>query len=214
MSETIPGIYWMTYFGPRLVDRIGEAQLRSIPIGRGQSFGTGFVVTAYDNPKLIGSVDALARERAIIRHLGGHSFFKGNDKSERRAGYGSRLQLYAEQNRKKPTKAHARLLRILDRLDGGRFRGRFDAEHPCNGGWILDLYSWELQLGFEVDGGYHNRPKQKERDRLKERDCAEAGITLVRFTNAEIMHTDTKLLEAKIRQVIHEAIARNDSLHK
>jgi very-short-patch-repair endonuclease len=202
VCETIPGIYWITCFGPRLVERIGELRLRSISIGQAQPFGEGYILTAYESPKLIGSDDARARERVIVGHLGERHFFRGNERSTRRARYGSRTQRYAEENRRKPTKAESGLAKFLNELDGGRLRGQFTTEWPFGGRWILDVYFPQLRLGFEVDGGYHNLPERKEKDRLKARDCADLGIKLVRFTNDEITGTDGDALAAKIRWAI------------
>ncbi len=212
VCETIPGVYWKTYLGPTLVARVGELQLRSIPVGQVQPFGDGYMLTAHDSPTLIGSRDALAREQSIIGNLGKQHFFRPNDKSTQRARYGSRTQRFAEENRKKPTEAEARFEEVLEQLDGGRLRGRFICQWPFGGKWILDAYIPELRLGFEVDGGCHNEPDQKERDRLKARDCADFGITLIRVTNEEVTGKDRDALAAKIRDAISEAGISNRRL--
>lgn len=208
LSETIPGIYWLTYFGQSLVERLGESRLRSIPMGRAQQFANGYVLTAYGNPKLIGSDDAVAQERAIMRHLGEQRFFRGNDKVRPRGRYGSRTQRYAEENRRNATPAESALARVLNRMDGGRLRGRFVAQWAFGGKWILDVYFPELRLGFEVDGGYHDQQEQQQRDRQKERDCADIGIMLIRFSNEEIVATGDDALRAKIQDALYQAGVR------
>lgn len=201
---TIPGIYWITYFGPPVSGWIREQRLRSIPLGRVEPLGNGYVLTAYDSPRLIGSDDALRRERAIMRHLGEQRFFRRNEKSRRLGRYGSRTQRYAEKNRTNPTRGEIQLGRILDKLNGGSLRGQYICQWAFGGKWILDVYIPHLRLGFEVDGGYHDEPDQREKDRLKARDCGDRGITLIRFTNDEIERCNRDVL-AKIRRAIAAA---------
>ena len=44
----------------------------------------------------------------------------------------------------------------------------------------------EIGLIIEVDGGYHNQPKQKEEDKLRTEILEEKGYEVVRFTNEEV----------------------------
>jgi hypothetical protein len=73
--DTLPGIYWMTYLGQPVVDRVGEQNLRSIPVGQLEPSGHGYLLTAYDDPSLIGSDEGRAIEQRIVDHLGKHRFF-------------------------------------------------------------------------------------------------------------------------------------------
>jgi hypothetical protein len=118
----------MTYLGPALIERVTEPRLDAVSLARAEHYGNGYIVTAYDNPKLIGSTDAWARERAVIRHLGEHNFFDPPARPMRRARYGSRTQRYAEENRRKPTPAVAHLAKVLEGLHGGQWRGQFIRE--------------------------------------------------------------------------------------
>lgn len=208
ICDAIPGIYWITFLGPPVSDRAGEHRLRSVPLGRAEPLGRGYVLTAYDSPALIGSDDALARERAIMRHLGEQHFFRRNEKSRRRPRYGSRTQRYAAENRGKKTEAEIHLERFLDGLNGGMLRGQYVCQWAFGGKWILDVYFPRWRLGFEVDGGYHDRPDRKEKDRLKARDCVDFGITLTRFTNDEVIRGNRDVLAAKIWRAINAAAAK------
>lgn len=208
VGEVIPGIYWITYLGPPVLKWFDEQRLRSIPLGRAEPFGTGYILTAYDSPALISSDDALGRERAIMRHLGEQRFFRRNEKSWRRGHYGSRTQRYAEENRRRKTEAEVHLDEFLHGLDGGVFRGQYVCQWAFGGKWILDVYFPRLRLGFEVDGGYHERPDRKEKDRLKARACADIGITLIRFTNDEITRGDRDALAARVRSAIASAATK------
>lgn len=73
--DTLPGVYWVTYFGPGAIERVGEERLLSIPIGRVERLGQGLVVTAYDDAAEIGTERAIAQENLIRRHLGEEHFF-------------------------------------------------------------------------------------------------------------------------------------------
>lgn len=75
VMDTLPGIYWVTYFGPPAITRIGETRLRSVPCGRLEQRGGGYVITAYDDPAGIGTEEAIEREEAIRLHLGAAHFF-------------------------------------------------------------------------------------------------------------------------------------------
>jgi hypothetical protein len=73
--KTFPGIYWLTYLGPPAIERLGEQLLRSLPIGRIEPLGAGYLLTAYDDPSLIGSEQARLVERRIVEWLGKDRFF-------------------------------------------------------------------------------------------------------------------------------------------
>jgi hypothetical protein len=73
--NTLPGVYWITYFGRAIVDRIGEATLLSVPVGKIRHFEDGYLLTAYNNPALIGTDEAKTIERRIVEHLGIDKFF-------------------------------------------------------------------------------------------------------------------------------------------
>jgi hypothetical protein len=51
------------------------------------------------------------------------------------------------------------------------------------GGRILDFFCPSINLGVEVDGDTHD----EEVDRIKDAKLAAMGVTVVRFTNADVM---------------------------
>ena len=67
------------------------------------------------------------------------------------------------------------------RLNGIKFRRQYGIE--C---YILDFFSPEFNLAIEVDGGIHQRPDVKVKDKNKEAFLHENGINLLRFSNAKI----------------------------
>ena len=75
MLDTLPGVYWMTYFGRPSIARIGEEPLKSVPVGRLERLGEGYLLVAYEDPGIIGSNESRAIEHRIIEHLGSAKFF-------------------------------------------------------------------------------------------------------------------------------------------
>ena len=55
------------------------------------------------------------------------------------------------------------------------------------GPYILDFYCIELKLAIEVDGKGHEDPGQKQYDQERTDFLNEKGITVLRFTNEQVM---------------------------
>ena len=85
---------------------------------------------------------------------------------------------------------------------------RFKRQHPI---WmyIADLYCHELKLVIEVDGSIHDLNEIKEYDVLREENIKSFGIKVIRFTNDEIKHSISEVIE-RIQNVIKE-IQANES---
>ena len=92
---------------------------------------------------------------------------------------------YARENRQKPTDAEAFLWEKLRnrRLDGFKFR----RQHPVKN-FILDFYCHEGKLGIELDGSYHAELDQYEYDEGRTFELQELGITILRFSNDDVMY--------------------------
>jgi len=54
------------------------------------------------------------------------------------------------------------------------------------GAFVLDFYCVELALAIEVDGGVHQEPEQRERDRSRQQILEEAGVRFLRVSAAEV----------------------------
>ena len=63
---------------------------------------------------------------------------------------------------------------------------RFRRQHIV-GDFIVDFICLPLNLIIEVDGEYHNNPKQQEADHLRDSILNQAGYTILRFTNEEVI---------------------------
>ncbi len=75
IEDTLPGIYWVTYFGRQAIKRIGVKKFSSLSSGDVENFKDGFLVKAYPSSKEIGSVFAKEAENLILEHLGKDIFF-------------------------------------------------------------------------------------------------------------------------------------------
>ena len=70
---------------------------------------------------------------------------------------------------------------------------KFRRQHPLDR-YIADFYCHEAKLVIEIDGGIHNRTENMEYDEGRNYALAEIGITVMRFTNAEIKENLEKVL--------------------
>ena len=82
-------------------------------------------------------------------------------------------------------------------IDGFYFR----RQHPIKY-FIADFYCAKADLIVELDGGIHNNPDNKEWDINRTAELEKSGITIIRFTNEEVM-TDTENVIRKIREQLN-----------
>ena len=82
-------------------------------------------------------------------------------------------------------------------LDGFYFR----RQHPIKY-FIADFYCAKADLIVEVDGGIHNNPVNQEWDMNRTAELEKTGITVIRFTNEEVMN-DTGNVIRKIREQLN-----------
>jgi hypothetical protein len=79
VGETLPGIYWATYFGPWALGKIGREKVLGLKVPNIESIGDGLMILAYDELSEIDPVKAHAVEDQIVQSLGKANFF---DKSK------------------------------------------------------------------------------------------------------------------------------------
>ncbi len=116
------------------------------------------------------------------------------------------VQRLANGLRRLGTPAEKELERILNEVNGGVLRGRFQREWAYGGRWSIDFYFREVRLGIEVDGPYHRSLKQQLRDIERELALEQAGITIVRVSNEEVFGEREALLH-KLRGAWRQAQA-------
>jgi hypothetical protein len=75
-SEGLTGVFWRNFFGPPFVRMFGE-RLKDLPAGCSKEELPGGIVLvqAYEDPSLAGTEEGIARERALIEHLGSECFY-------------------------------------------------------------------------------------------------------------------------------------------
>ena len=117
-----------------------------------------------------------------------------------------RRQKFAQRMKENPTRAEAEFVRIINTAYGGRLRDTYTCQRCVGRDGILDVYFFEYRLGVEIDGSSHNNPRQRQKDALKARACQEAGITLIRFTNREVLFGDRQVLIKKLREGLVRAV--------
>jgi very-short-patch-repair endonuclease len=74
------------------------------------------------------------------------------------------------------------------------FGFKFRRQHPIKF-FILDFYCHKKRLSIEIDGGYHNNPEQKEKDKVKTAYLKSVDIKEIRFKNDEVINDINKVIE-------------------
>jgi hypothetical protein len=75
VGETLPGVYWVTYFGPWSVKKVGEDRFATLKAYKVEPINSGYLVYAYSTVKEAGSSAAQEAENQIMNHLGRANFF-------------------------------------------------------------------------------------------------------------------------------------------
>jgi very-short-patch-repair endonuclease len=83
---------------------------------------------------------------------------------------------------------------------------QFRRQHPINR-FIVDFYCAKIKLVIEVDGSIHDIPENKIYDIGRSQILNDFGITVIRFSNNQIIgdiEYVLKLIEEKVKQLIAE----------
>ncbi len=111
--------------------------------------------------------------------------------------YKKSLAKRARENRKTPTPAEQKMWEEV--LQGKKLMGlKFSRQKPL-GEFIVDFYCSELLLAIEIDGDSHG--KQIEYDTKRTEKLNALGITVIRYTNEEVMKNIDGVYEDLKRQV-------------
>jgi very-short-patch-repair endonuclease len=100
--------------------------------------------------------------------------------------YGASAILFklAKQLRLAPTEAEMKLWEVLSAEPFKKYS--FRRQHPI-ATYIADFYSHSLKLVIEADGGIHQKQEHKQYDQFRDTDMVSFGITVLRFTNQQII---------------------------
>ena len=92
---------------------------------------------------------------------------------------------------------------LWERLSKNQIEGlKFRRQHPILF-YIADFYCHALHLIIEIDGGYHDTIEQKVKDDERTEHLKSNGITLIRFSNEEVLNNMDGVIEEIIR-IIHK----------
>ena len=101
----------------------------------------------------------------------------------------------ARELRKEMTSAEKAL---WSRLRGKQLGIKFRKQHPI-GPYITDFYARDVELIVEVDGDTHFTPEAKSYDTVRTDYLSQLGLTVLRFTNLEILQQ----LDGVMEQINH-----------
>ncbi len=112
--------------------------------------------------------------------------------------YNPQLKALARQLRNNSTKAE---IILWLRLKGKQMFGYdFHRQKPIDN-YILDFFCHELMLGIEVDGYSHLLEETYERDLKKEQKMNDLGISILRFSDTEVL-TEMRNVMAAVEKFI------------
>ena len=114
--------------------------------------------------------------------------------------YDSKLKEYARYLRNNSTNAE---IKLWMQLKGKQMHGYdFHRQKPI-GNYIADFFCNKLKFVIEIDGSSHDFDEVQQKDRNKQDFLNKLGITVLRFTNREVM-TSVFLVVQTIEDYISE----------
>lgn len=86
-------------------------------------------------------------------------------------------------------------------LSGNKIQNvRFKRQHPIFY-FVADFYCHQAKLIIEVDGGYHQLPKQFEYDENRDKELENFCLKVLRFTNERVFSDTEKVIEEITEEV-------------
>jgi very-short-patch-repair endonuclease len=90
---------------------------------------------------------------------------------------------------------------LWSKIRGKQLKGRQFYRQKIIGHYIADFYCPKSNLVIEIDGGQHYTADGKEKDRIRDNFMKEAGITVIRFSDREVLKKVDAVLEEVWRQL-------------
>jgi very-short-patch-repair endonuclease len=113
--------------------------------------------------------------------------------------YNPKLKELARQLRKNSTQSEIKLWKALK---GKQLNGfDFHRQKPLLD-YIVDFYCAELSLVIELDGYSHHLEEIQQKDLLKQKLLEEVGLTVLRFTDSEVMNNLESVMRVLERFVL------------
>jgi very-short-patch-repair endonuclease len=109
-----------------------------------------------------------------------------------KANYNKSLKQHSQDLRKDGTLGEVLL---WQHLRSRQMHGyRFNRQKPL-GPYIVDFYCNRLNLVIEIDGSSHDHKSAREKDAGRDKDLAGHGVSVLRFSEAEVRFEITNVLE-------------------
>jgi very-short-patch-repair endonuclease len=84
---------------------------------------------------------------------------------------------------------------LWSKIRGKQLKGFQFYRQKIIGNYIADFYCSKLKLVIEVDGGQHYSTNGLEKDRLRDDYMTTSGITVLRFSDREVLENTESVLE-------------------
>ena len=114
----------------------------------------------------------------------------------------NKVKKYALEMRKNPTLGEShfwdlvRKRQVLGLLFNRQFVFSYIEFDQKRHFYIVDFYCHEIKLIVEIDGAYHNNPNQIELDEFRAETLEQMGLTLIRFSNEDVINRPDKVLKS------------------
>jgi very-short-patch-repair endonuclease len=80
------------------------------------------------------------------------------------------------------------------------FQVKFRRQHPVDM-FIVDFYCHEIKLVIEIDGEIHDFEERKDYDISRQEYLENLGLTVIRFTNQDVIYNNTAVLSSILVKV-------------
>jgi len=115
------------------------------------------------------------------------------------------LKSYGRANRKKQTEAEGV---VWQRIRNNKLGVKVRRQHAIEG-YIVDFALLQVNLVIEIDGEYHNEAEQKIFDEIRTKCLNSVGLSLLRFTNDEVLN-DIESVINKIKTFINHELSKQE----
>jgi hypothetical protein len=78
-ESSLPGLYWLNFFGMEYVRFIGQEKFASAPAYLMEAIGDGVLILLHPTPDAWDTVEYGQEEKRLLGHLGTQFFFSRND---------------------------------------------------------------------------------------------------------------------------------------
>ncbi len=90
---------------------------------------------------------------------------------------------------------------LWSKIRGKQLKGFQFYRQKIIGNYIADFYCSKSKLVIEVDGGQHYSDEGKEKDNIRDDYMKEAGMTVIRFSDRDVLNNIDAVLEEIWRQL-------------